>query len=155
VPVIALDHLALPTNDGARLAAFYGALGFALHGFDEWRAGQAPMFSILCGDQKIHVHPENLVRARGHPAYLRGDAAEAGCGDVCVVWGGGVATLLALLAREGVEPIDGPVPRLGGRAGATTVGISVYVRDPDHNLLEFISYDPGDLTAHRDARPVR
>jgi hypothetical protein len=29
------------------------------------------------------------------------------------------------------------------------VGISVYVRDPDHNLLEFISHDPGDVAARR------
>lgn len=155
MPVTGLDHLALPTNDAERLASFYGALGFALHGLEEWRAGRAPIFSILCGDQKIHVHPETLVPARGHPAYLRGDTAEAGCGDVCVVWKGRVDALLALLARVGVKPIAGPVPRLGGRAGGATVGISVYVRDPDHNLLEFISYDPGDVAAHRDAGPAR
>jgi hypothetical protein len=41
------------------------------------------------------------------------------------------------------------VPRQGGRAGGTSVGISVYVRDPDHNLLEFISHDPGDVAARR------
>jgi catechol 2,3-dioxygenase-like lactoylglutathione lyase family enzyme len=155
MPVTGLDHLALPTNDAERLAAFYAALGFSVHGLDDWRAGRAPIFSIGCGDQKINVHPENLVAVRGHPAYLRGDTAEAGCGDLCVVWEGGLDALHAMLARVGVKPIEGPVPRLGGRAGATTVGISVYVRDPDHNLLEFISYDPADVAAHRDAGPVR
>ena len=155
IPVTGIDHLAIPSGDGERLASFYRAPGFALHGFDEWRAGRAPLFSIVCGDQKIHVHPENLVPARGHPAYLRGDAAEAGCGDICVVWKGGVDALLAMLAREGVKPVEGPVPRMGGRAGGTTVGISVYVRDPDHNLLEFISYDSDNVAAHRDAGPVR
>lgn len=155
MPVTGLDHLALPTHDAERLASFYGALGFALVGFEAWRAGRAPIFSIGCGDQKINVHPESLVALRGHPAYLRGDTAEAGCGDICVVWEGGVDALLALLARAGVKPIEGPVPRLGGRAGATTVGISVYVRDPDHNLLEFISYAPDDVAAHRGEGPVR
>lgn len=154
MPVAGIDHIALPTDDAERLASFYAALGFALHGLEEWRAGRLPIFSIGCGDQKINVHPESLVPARGHPAYLRGDSAEAGCGDVCVVWEGGIAALLALLAREGVAPIEGPVPRLGGRGGAATPGISVYVRDPDRNLLEFISYDPADVAAHGGGRAL-
>ena len=140
--VAGIDHIALPTANAERFATFYAALGFEIHGIDEWRAG---LFSIGCGDQKINVHPETLEALRGHPSYLRGDTAEAGCGDLCVVWDGGVDALLALLDREGVAPIDGPVPRYGGRGGASTVGISVYVRDPDHNLLEFISYDPDDI----------
>ncbi len=153
--VIGLDHVAFPTDDAERLAAFYRALGFALEGFDEWRAGTAPIFSIACGDQKLNVHPETMKPLRGHEAYLRGDTAEAGSADFCVVWDGGVDALLATLQELGVEPIEGPVPRIGGRGGATTVGISVYVRDPDHNLLEFISYDPADVAAHRGAGPAR
>jgi hypothetical protein len=47
------------------------------------------------------------------------------------------------------------VPRVGGRHGATTIGISVYVRDTDHNLLELISYDPADLARYGDAGPAR
>jgi catechol 2,3-dioxygenase-like lactoylglutathione lyase family enzyme len=150
MPVTGIDHLALPSDDAAALASFYGALGFELHGFDDWRAGRASIFSIRIGTHKINVHPESLKAVRGHPAYLRGDTAEAGCGDLCVVWEGGVDALLALLDHEDVAPIEGPVPRFGGR-GATTVGISVYVRDPDHNLLEFISYDAGDVERYRGA----
>ena len=155
MPVIGIDHLALPTDDAERFAAFYAALGFGVHGLDEWRAGTASLFSIGCGDQKINVHPETLKPARGHPAYLRGDTAEAGCGDVCVVWDGGIDALLALLEREGVAPIEGPVLRIGGRGSNDTIGVSVYTRDPDHNLLEFISYDPADLATYRDAGPAR
>lgn len=155
MPVTGIDHLALPTADAERLADFYEALGFSIQGLEAWRAGQAALFSIACGDQKINVHPETLVPLRGRPEYLRGDTAEAGCGDVCVVWDGGIAALLALLDRVGVAPIEGPVPRIGGRGGATTVGISVYVRDPDRNLLEFISYDSDDLVRHGDAGPAR
>lgn len=151
MPVTAIDHIALPTNDAARLASFYEALGFAVHGLDDWRAGRSPIFSIGIGEQKINVHPETMVAMRGHPAYLRGDTAEAGCGDLCVVWEGGVDALLAMLDRAGVMPIEGPVPRTGGRGGAKTIGISVYVRDPDRNLLEFISYDPDDVARHRGA----
>lgn len=146
MPVTGLDHLALPTADAERLLAFYQRLGFGTHHVDEWRAGARPMFSIALGPhQKLNVHPEALAAFRSSPAYLRGPAAEPGCGDLCVVWEGGVDDLLATLAAAGVEPIEGPVPRHGGRDHP---GVSVYVRDPDDNLLEFISYDPADIAAH-------
>ena len=135
MPVTGLDHIALPTNDGERLASFYGALGFAVHGLDEWRAGQSPIFSIGFGNQKINVHPENLVPLRGHPAYLRGDTAEPGSGDLCVVWEGGIDALQAMLTRVGVKPIEGPVPRTGGRAGATDDDLRQMLRPEMSSVL--------------------
>jgi catechol 2,3-dioxygenase-like lactoylglutathione lyase family enzyme len=42
--------------------------------------------------------------------------------------------------RTGAEIIEGPVQREGGRDRGTAIGTSVYVRDPDRNLLEFIIY---------------
>lgn len=146
--VTGIDHIALPTADAERLLAFYVAHGFGTEHVEEWRAGTMPIFSIVCGDQKVNVHPEAMVAHRSNPAYLRGPMAEPGCGDVCVVWDGGVDALLELLAANGTAAITGPVPRVGGRAGGTSEGVSVYVRDPDDNLLEFISYDPADLEAH-------
>ena len=62
-----------------------------------------------------------------------------------VVWDGGIDDLLAKLTDTGVTPIEGPVPRLGGRAGGATPGVSVYARDPDDNLIEFMSYEPDDV----------
>ena len=135
-----IDHVALPTANAERLLAFYLQLGFDSEGVAEWRAGKAPMFSIVCGDQKINVHPETLAAARGNPAYLRGPTAEPGCGDMCFVWDEGVDALLKLLADQGIPVLAGPVQRLGGRAGGTE-GTSVYLRDPDENLVELISYD--------------
>ena len=89
---------------------------------------------------------------RGRPEYLRGPTAEAGCGDVCFAWSGGTDTLLDLLKRESVEVIEGPVVRRGGRAED---GVSVYVRDPDENLVEFISYEPADMERYRgDGNPL-
>ena len=117
MPVTGVDHLAFPTEDGARLAAFYASVGFTVEGLDDWRAGRSPIFSIAVGDQKINVHPETMTPLRGNPWYLRGDTAEPGSADLCVVWEGGVDALLAMLARVGVAPIEGPVPRIGGRAG--------------------------------------
>jgi catechol 2,3-dioxygenase-like lactoylglutathione lyase family enzyme len=146
--ITGLDHIALPTANAERLLAFYEAHGFGLVGVDEWRAGTTLIFSIVCGDQKINVHPEALAASRSNPAYLRGTTAEPGCGDVCVVWTGGVAALLDLLRFNSTPVLSGPVRRVGGHAGGTALGVSVYVRDPDDNLLEFISYDPVDLETH-------
>ena len=40
-----------------------------------------------------------------------------------------------------MPPVLGPVPREGGRGGGRDMGVSIYTRDPDHNLLEFIVYE--------------
>lgn len=42
--------------------------------------------------------------------------------------------------RPGAEVIEGPVERRGGRDGGRARGTSLYVRDPDANLLEFMIY---------------
>ena len=148
--VVAFDHVALPTADAQRLLAFYRSLGFGILGEEEWRAGTGFTCAITFGDNKINVHTESMVAMRGRPEYLRGPTAEPGCGDLCFVWEGGIDALQAKLTQAGVTAIEGPISRLGGRCGGVTPGVSVYVRDPDDNLIEFISYDPVDIAAYRD-----
>ena len=72
---------------------------------------------------------------------LRAPAARPGCGDFCFVWQGTLEALLAALGRAGAAVEAGPVERVGGRDHGRAKGTSVYTRDPDGNLLEFISYD--------------
>jgi catechol 2,3-dioxygenase-like lactoylglutathione lyase family enzyme len=48
-----------------------------------------------------------------------------------------VDSLRTLLDQAEAEIIEGPVPRRGGRR---IEGSSVYVRDPDGNLVEFMTY---------------
>ena len=43
------------------------------------------------------------------------------------------------------------MPRTGGRDQGTARGVSVYVRDPDANLVELISYDANDRAEVHDA----
>ena len=59
------------------------------------------------------------------------------CGDLCFVWDGTPDALQAALAGAGAEIEEGPVGRKGGRRTDAT---SVYTRDPDGNLLEFMIY---------------
>ena len=131
---ISIDHIAMPTADAERLIEFYKRLGFTINDEAEWRAGSANIFSIQIGDSKINVHPE------GYTASLRGPTAVPGCGDICFVWDGTAEQCQAWLAEAGVEVIRGPGPRKGARANGVLPAVSLYARDPDDNLLEWMVY---------------
>jgi catechol 2,3-dioxygenase-like lactoylglutathione lyase family enzyme len=135
MPVASFDHVALPTSHPEEMIVFYRALGFRVPDLEKWRAAGVPFFSIEFGNQKINVHaPELWLRDN---FTLRGPAAQPGCGDLCFVWEGGAEQLHATLAAAGAEIIAGPIELPGARGK----GVSVYVRDPDANLLEFIIYE--------------
>jgi catechol 2,3-dioxygenase-like lactoylglutathione lyase family enzyme len=59
-----------------------------------------------------------------------------GGSDLCFEWAGPIDEAGSHLKAHAVEIELGPVPRAGARGG----GISIYFRDPDGSLLEFISY---------------
>ena len=61
---------------------------------------------------------------------------QPGGSDLCFTWDGPIDAAAAHLAGRGVAIELGPVPRFGARGRGT----SVYFRDPDGSLLEFISY---------------
>lgn len=131
---IGFDHIAMPTADAERLIAFYQRLGFTINDLAAWRAGEVGIFSIQVGDSKINVHPE------GYTATLRGPTAVPGCADLCFVWEGTAEECQQMLADAGVEVIRGPGPRKGARAGGGLPAVSLYARDPDQNLLEWMIY---------------
>ena len=131
---IGIDHMAMPTANAERLIEFYKRLGFTINDEEEWRTGNANVFSIQIGDSKINVHPE------GYVASLRGPTAVPGCADICFVWDGTPEECQQLLADAGVEVIHGPGPRRGARGGGGSPAVSLYARDPDQNLLEWMIY---------------
>lgn len=136
--VLGFDHVAIPTAKPEEMMRFYRLLGFVVPSYEQWRAQEQPAFSVQFGDNKINMHAPALWQ---NPAFtLRGPAAQPGCGDFCFVWSGTLEELKAMLrqARAAIE--EGPVERVGGRDGGRARGTSVYVRDPDGNLLEFIVY---------------
>jgi len=108
--------------------AFYRSLGLAV-------AEHPYVVSVYVGDQMINLHRPEIWRQAGFS--LRAPAATPPCGDLCFVWEGSPESLRTRLDAAGAQVIEGPVERQGGRRAAAT---SVYVRDPDGNLLEFLIY---------------
>ena len=87
---------------------------------------------------KINVHAPELWQNGAFT--LRGQTAQPGCGDFCFVWSGGLTDLKEKLHQAGAVIEEGPVERIGGRNAGHAKGVSIYTRDPDNNLLEFIVY---------------
>ena len=122
------DHVALPMQNTDAMLAFYRGLGFQI-------TENAQACSVYIGDQMINFHrPAAWQR---DTFTLRAPAAKPPCGDLCFVWEGNATQLKAMLDGANAKIIEGPVPRQGGRRAAAS---SVYVRDPDGNLLEFMIY---------------
>ena len=122
------DHVALPMRNTEAMLTFYRALGCQM-------SETAGAVSVYVGDQMINFH--RPTRWQDATFTLRAPAATPPCGDLCFVWDGTAASLKAALDRTGAAFEVGPADRQGGRR---KTGSSVYVRDPDGNLLEFMIY---------------
>lgn len=122
------DHVSLPMQHTEAMVAFYRSLGLQV-------AEHPHVVSVYAGNQMINLHRPETWQKKGFT--LRAPAAIPPCGDLCFVWGGSPDSLGTLLDAAGAEVIEGPVAREGGRRADAS---SVYVRDPDGNLLEFMIY---------------
>ena len=125
---IRLDHSVVAVSDWEVSNRFYrDVVGAELieHG-----PGQRVAYRL--GDTQLNVHGPG-VDVSSNVARL---PVQPGNSDLCFVWPGPIEQAVEHLARHGVEIETGPVDRLGARGPGT----SVYVRDPDGALLEFISY---------------
>jgi catechol 2,3-dioxygenase-like lactoylglutathione lyase family enzyme len=122
------DHVALPMLNTDAMVAFYKKLGFDI-------SESAAAVSVFFGRNMINFHRPS--RWQDVSFTLRAPAARPPCGDLCFVWDGTAAQLKAWIDAAGTRVEEGPVPRQGGRKAG---GSSVYIRDPDGNLLEFIIY---------------
>ena len=136
--VARFDHVAIPTAKPEQMLRFYRAIGFSVPSPEQWLAQGVPFFAIQFGDNKINVHAPQLWQSGSFT--LRGPTAQPGCGDFCFVWDGTLEELEAKLRAAGAAIEEGPVERIGGRDAGRAKGMSVYTRDPDSNLLEFIVY---------------
>ena len=122
------DHVALPMERTEEMLTFYRGLGLQV-------IESANACSVYIGDQMINFH--RPAHWKDKSFTLRAPAATPPCGDLCFVWDGTPESLKTMLNRAGAKVVEGPVERQGGRGKTSS---SVYVRDPDGNLLEFMIY---------------
>ncbi len=121
-----LDHLVLTVADMDRTCAFYGEiLGFKVITFGQGRK------ALGFGRQKINLHQAGR---EFEPKALR---PTLGSADLCLITSLSTETVVEKLALAGVPIEDGPVVRTGARGPIR----SVYIRDPDGNLIEIASYE--------------
>lgn len=121
-----LDHLVLTTSDEKACVDFYTrVLGMALETFT---GGTPPVErkAFKFGQQKINLH------VRGREFEPKAHLPVPGALDLCFLAGVPLAEVISRLERERWPVIEGPVLR----TGATQKIRSVYVRDPDLNLIE-------------------
>ena len=128
IAVTALDHFVLRVRDLERSLAFYrDLLGLPIECLDAYRAGQRPFVSARIGAQLIDLVPD--------PSYDPGAGQhQGGLLHFCIgVRAGSLVQIASWLAERGVRVLeDQPVPRLG----ATGIGLSIYVTDPDGYVVE-------------------
>lgn len=121
-----LDHCVIAVSDWGRSNAFYRDVV----GLEVVRRGDG--YAYRCGEQQLNVHGPGVS-----PHPVAAIPVQPGGSDLCFEWPAPIEEASAHLAQLGVEIVDGP----GERGGARGVGRSVYFRDPDGSLLEFISYE--------------
>jgi len=122
-----LDHLVLTTaNEEACVRFYVDALGMTLETFGAGRK------AFRFGNQKINLH------VKGHEFEPKADVPTPGSLDLCFIASVPLDTVIERLGEKGVAIIEGPVMR----TGATSRIRSVYVRDPDLNLIEISELAP-------------
>lgn len=121
-----LDHIVLTVTDIGRTVDFYvRGLGMVEIVFGAGRR------ALLFGRQKINLHP-----AEGEAVLPRAARPGPGTADICFIASQPLAEVEAHLRQEGFPIEDGPVLR----TGATGPIRSIYLRDPDENLVELAEY---------------
>ena len=116
-----IDHIVLSTRDLDKCIDFYTrVLGMKLEHYGQGRV------ALRFGDHKFNVHPP------GFKASIRARRPTPGSLDLCFLADRPLDEVIARLKQHRIPIEEGPVVRTGARFAIR----SVYVRDPDNNLIE-------------------
>ena len=122
---ITFDHCVIHVGDWARSTAFYRDV----LGGEVVPVGKG--FAYRFGPVQLNCHgPDQIGFPRADVPVMPGNS------DLCFEWHGAIDGAIAHLKAHGVKVELGPVERRGARG----LGTSVYFRDPDGSLMEFMSY---------------
>jgi catechol 2,3-dioxygenase-like lactoylglutathione lyase family enzyme len=120
-----IDHLVLTVRDIDSTCAFYSrVLGMEVVTFGTGRK------ALAFGKQKINLHQA------GREFEPKAAYPTPGSADICLIAATPLRDVIAHLEHCNVSLVDGPV----ARTGATGAIKSIYLRDPDQNLIEVSRY---------------
>lgn len=123
------DHIVLTTVDIAQCEYFYGeVLGMEVVHFAEDR------LAFRFGSQKINVH------VKGHEFEPKAAVPTPGALDLCLIAACPLQEVIYRLEQFKCPIVEGPLERIGARGRLR----SIYVRDPDQNLIEISECLDGD-----------
>lgn len=123
-----LDHCVIHVSDWERSNRFYGkVLGAEI-------LPRQKGFTYKLGDFLLNCHGPGIV-----PNLVAKKPVEPGNSDLCFVWPDTIEAAVAHLHKYDVAIERGPIATRGAKGDAT----SVYFRDPDGSLLEFMVYPAG------------
>jgi catechol 2,3-dioxygenase-like lactoylglutathione lyase family enzyme len=124
-----IDHIVLTTRDKDACIRFYTqVLGMALVKF---RTPTEERLALSFGAQKINLHEW------GREFTPRAHVAVPGSLDLCFIASTPLESVIATLKKNNIAILEGPVKKTGARGPIR----SVYVRDPDLNLVEISVYN--------------
>ncbi|AIC11534.1 VOC family protein [Xylella fastidiosa] len=121
-----IDHIVITTRDIKVCSDFYTRiLGMELIHFGDNR------IAFKFGQQKINVHEY------GKEIEPKAHLPVPGSLDICLISSYSIDEIKKVLEKNDIVIVDGPVSRTGA-CGAIT---SLYLRDPDLNLIEISNYE--------------
>lgn len=122
---VGIDHIVLTVKSLKTTIDFYcSILGMTEVTFGNGRK------AILCGSQKINLHEA------GNEFEPKAFCPLPGAADICLITSTPLEEMQVKLDQHKIVIIEGPVERTGARGKI----YSIYVRDPDQNLIEISNY---------------